>query len=193
MILRQVQRLEIVVVTLDFRPLFDAVAHRHEDALDALHRDRQRMQMPQRLAPPGKRHVDLLACKLRGKRLFGKRRTLLLQRAFDRRARLIDELPETRPLRGIELSHAALDRRQFALLAEHLDADAVKICERPAASMAATASSRIFAILPSIDEMTSQAAKRQSQRPPLPPAAKVHVAPQAPRGIAPNRSLLLQY
>ena len=88
--------------------------------------------MPQRLAPPGKRHVDLLACKLRGKRLFGKRRTLLLQRAFDRRARLIDELPETRPLRGIELSHAALDRRQFALLAEHLDADAVKICERHA-------------------------------------------------------------
>ena len=127
MILRQVQCLEVVSITLDFRALFDAVAHRHENAFDALHRDRQRMQMSQRLAPPGERHVNLLACKPRRERLFSERRTLLLQRSFDGGTRLVDDLPETRPLFGTELSHAALDHRKLAFFAEHLDANVVEL------------------------------------------------------------------
>ena len=131
MVLRQIECLEVVVVLLDLRAFLDGEAHAEEDVLDALERQRQRMQMAERLLAARQRDVDLLALEtclhLAGLEFL----ILLLDESSDLRLRLVDDLADLRPVFLCQRSHAAQDGRELALLAEELDADIVELREIP--------------------------------------------------------------
>src|SRR5262249_30479587 len=58
MLRREVERLEVVEVALDLRPVGDRVAHAEEDLLDPPANDRQRGQSPRARAAARQRYVD---------------------------------------------------------------------------------------------------------------------------------------
>ena len=58
MLRRHVERLEIVVVVLDLRPLQDFEAETREDLLDLLPQHRERVPMAKPHRPAGERDVD---------------------------------------------------------------------------------------------------------------------------------------
>jgi hypothetical protein len=61
MVLRDVQRGEVVEVRLDLAAVFDDVAERDEDVFDALAQNRDRVTVAVRRTAAGQRHVDALA------------------------------------------------------------------------------------------------------------------------------------
>src|ERR1700749_3721278 len=62
--LGEVERGEVVEASLDFRAVFDRVAHRDEDVFDALAQERYRVKVAATLAASGQRHVKALALGL---------------------------------------------------------------------------------------------------------------------------------
>ena len=131
MVFRQIQRFKIEVIFLDFRAFLDGEAHAEEDVLDALERQRQRMQMAERLRAARQRDVDFLACELVRECARLELLVLLGNQRLDLRLRLVDDLADLRAILFREGAHAAQDGREFALLAEELDADVIELREIP--------------------------------------------------------------
>ena len=129
MVLRQVQRLEVVVVLLNLRAFLDREAHAEKDVLDALERQRQRMQVAERLLAARQRDIDLLALEALLHLACLELLVLLLDQLCNLRLCLVDDLADLRTVFLRECAHAAQDRRELALLTEELDADVIELRE----------------------------------------------------------------
>src|SRR5258706_6779516 len=62
---RHIERLEVVVIRLDLRPLDDLASHAAEDAGDLAGGQRERVEVPTRSRPPRQRYVETLALQRR--------------------------------------------------------------------------------------------------------------------------------
>ena len=128
-ILRQIQRFEVEVVALDLGPLLDGKAHLQEDRLDAVQRDRERVQMSYGCRASRQGHVNLLGGnlvrKLPRRQFFGLRRKQRLNLG----ACLVDDLADARALLLCECAHAAEQRGHLALFPEKFHADIVEFTE----------------------------------------------------------------
>ncbi len=104
MVRRNVERLEVVVVVLDFRAVGDVEAHAREQCFQAFERARDRMQSARTYTPPRQRDVNFFSCKLVRPRphleLFAARRERRRQCLFG----VIDQFSENRPLLGRQVA-----------------------------------------------------------------------------------------
>ena len=85
MVLRLVERGEVVEVGLDLRAVGDVEAERAEDRLDALERARDRMQAADAAAAAGQRDVERLLRELRVELRVGERLAARVERRFELR------------------------------------------------------------------------------------------------------------
>ena len=102
MVLRRVERGEVVEVVLDLRTVGDGEAQRGEQRLDALQRARQRMQAARAGAAAGQRDVERLGGELRGELRVGERLAARVERRFEPRLRLVDPRAGLAPRVGRE-------------------------------------------------------------------------------------------
>ena len=65
MALGDIQRVEIVIIRLDFAVVLDRIAHRDENVFDLLPQYRDRMQMPCSRTAAGKCYIEAFAFDLR--------------------------------------------------------------------------------------------------------------------------------
>src|SRR5215813_7775120 len=101
MILRNVERGEVVEVCFDLAAVFDDVTERHEDIFDSLAQDRDRVAMAVRRTPAGQRHVDAFARRAFGFDVLLEILLGLLDGLHYRRFARLDQLAEGRtPIRS---------------------------------------------------------------------------------------------
>ena len=117
-VLRQVQRLEVIVIALDLGSLLDGKAHLEENLLDAVQRNCERMQMSDDRRASRQGHVDLLGGNLI--REFPVRQFLGLRckQFLKLGARLVDDLADARTLLLCEGAHAAQESRHLPLFSK---------------------------------------------------------------------------
>ena len=126
MVFRQVQCFKVEVVALDFRAFFNAKAHMYENILDALHRQRQRMQMALRHIAARQSNVNLFAGQSCGKFLGFKLTSLRIDGFFHFCLGYVDNLADFRTFLGGQTAHATQYGGELALLAQILHTDIVK-------------------------------------------------------------------
>ena len=126
MVLRGVQRLEVVVISLDFGAVDNRVAQAEEDLRHLIGDRVDQMARAHLLRSAGERDVDG-ACVDRGFHL-GCRELLLarFERLFHHVAHLVDRLADDGALLLRDLAHAAQVARKRARLAEHRHAHALE-------------------------------------------------------------------
>ena len=127
MVLRNVQRLEVVVVVLDLGSLDDLKTETDENVLKLGLHQRERVPAADDRRLGGQGDIHRLCRELRLKRSLVRRRLLLLDQVLDIGANLVCHLPDFRSLLGGELPHAAQHARQLALLAEVLHAQRFRV------------------------------------------------------------------
>ena len=112
MLLRHVQRFEVVPVVFELRAVDDLVAHAEEDVLDALAHLRQRMPASEHRHAAGQRHVE------RAWRGLGRRqcRFTRVERGFDLLLQRVGLRAEHPPLVGRRGAHGLEQRRDASLL-----------------------------------------------------------------------------
>ena len=121
MILRQIQRLEIVVVVFDLRSLRDGKSHSDEDIAQHRLRLRKRMTVPDRKFLSRNRYVKRFRCQP------ALELTLLFQlrfcgkRLFDSASHFICQLPDKGTLLGRNVSHSAQNGGQLSFFTEIFD------------------------------------------------------------------------
>ena len=126
MILRDVQRLEVVVIQLNLRTLSDREAQTEENLLELVEHDVQRMLLADDNVLTRQGNVDslrlqlLLECSLLDQLL------LLVNDGFDLRTNVVDQLTNNRTLLCGNVLHALEQRGQLTLFAEELDAGLVQ-------------------------------------------------------------------
>ena len=130
MILRQVERLKVVVVRLDLRAFLYRKAHLQKDLLDAVQRDCERVQMSDLHRAAGQRDVDLLGVDLGRQFTLGKFLGLLREERLELGTRLVDDLADARSFLLRESAHAAHEGRQLSLFPQNLDTYIVKLTQR---------------------------------------------------------------
>ena len=128
-ILRQIQRFEVEVVALDLGSLLDGKAHLQEDLLDAVQRDRERVQMPHGRRPPRQGHVDLLGGNLVRKFPLRQFLGLCRKQLLEFGTRLVDDLADARTLLLCEGAHAAQECGHLALFAKEFHANIIEFTE----------------------------------------------------------------
>src|ERR1700761_151831 len=99
MILRNIQRLEIVEVVLDLGTRRYLESGLRENALDPQPRAGDRMQAARLLAAARQGHIDFPLGEFRGHRRLLEADAVHLERRLDRGLGLVDPLPRRRPLR----------------------------------------------------------------------------------------------
>ena len=129
-ILRQVERLKVVVVRLDLRAFLHRKAHLQKDFLDAVQRDRERMQMSDLHRAAGQRDIDLLGVDLGRQFTLGKFLRLLREELLEFGSRLVDDLADARTFLLRNCAHAAHECRQLSLFPQNLDTYIVKFTQR---------------------------------------------------------------
>ena len=128
-VLRNVERLEVVVVGLDLRAFGHREAHAEEDLLDLFEHLGQRVELAERRGPAGHRHVELFERELLVEQGRLDRGGALLDERLDARTHLVGELPDLRALLGRELAHLLEDDGELPLLAEVFDPQVVERLE----------------------------------------------------------------
>ena len=118
MIRRNIERLEIMKIILDFRTGGDLKSRLHEDPLDSQARASHRVQAARLLAAARQSHIDGARGKLGAQRLPLQAFAARLQGLVNRGLRFVDLLSGGRPLGGRQLAQAFELLREQALLAE---------------------------------------------------------------------------
>ena len=129
-ILRQVERLKVVVVRLNLRAFLYRKAHLQKDFLDAVQRDRERMEMSDLHRAAGQRDVDLLGVDLGRQYTLGNFLGLLCEELLKLGTRLVDDLADARTFLLREGAHAAHEGRQLSLFPQNFDTYIVKLTQR---------------------------------------------------------------
>ena len=127
MILRDIQRLEIVVIVLDLRSFDDAEAHADKDVLHLLLNLRERMALADLRGFTGHCDIEALALQLLLESRALVSLSLLGDRVLDVLANLVRQLSHLRALLSRELSHSAKDAGELALLAQKAYPDRLKV------------------------------------------------------------------
>ena len=83
MVVRNVQRGEVIKRRFNFGAVFDLVTHRNKDVFDALAQERDRMQMSGGKTASGQRYVNVFFDELRGFALVGETVEQLVNFGFD--------------------------------------------------------------------------------------------------------------
>ena len=131
MVLRHVQQLEIVMIIFHLGALDHLVAHAHKDVHHAIERDIHRVQRTGTPLRPGHRHIHRLGSQPRFLLARLKLRRALVQRFLKRLAHIVHQLTHLRPLLRRQLTHAAQQPRQLALLAQHAHANLLQAAGAP--------------------------------------------------------------
>ena len=121
MVLRDVQRLEVVVVELDLRALCDGEAKTEENLLELVEHDVQRMLFADHDLVARQGNVDGLGSELLFERCLLEQLFLLVDDGLDLSANVVDELADDRALLRSNVLHTLEQSGQLALLAEELD------------------------------------------------------------------------
>ena len=90
MVLWRVERREVVEVVLDLRPVGDVEAEGGEERLDALQRERERMQAAAAGTATGQRDVERIRAELPGELRVGERRASRFECGFEPGLRVVD-------------------------------------------------------------------------------------------------------
>ena len=126
MILRDVQRLEVVVVELDLRAFRDREAKTEENLLELVEHDVQRMLLADDNVLTRQGNVDGLRLQLLLERSLLDQLLLLVNDGFDLRTNVVDQLTNNRTLLCGNVLHALEQRGQLTLFAEELNAGLVQ-------------------------------------------------------------------
>ena len=121
MILRDVQRLEVVVVELDLRAFRDREAKTEENLLELVEDDVQRMLLANHDLVARKGNVNGLSSELFFERRLLEQLFLLVDDGLDLSANVVDELADNRALLRSNVLHTLEQSGQLALLTEELD------------------------------------------------------------------------
>ena len=121
MILRDVQRHEVVVVELDLRAFCDREAQTEENLLELVEDDVQRMLFADHDLVARKGNVNGLGFELLFERCLLEQLFLLVDDGLDLSANVVDELADDRALLRSNVLHTLEQSGQLALLAEELD------------------------------------------------------------------------
>ena len=121
MILRNVQRLKVVVVELDLRAFRDREAKTEENLLELVEDDVQRMLLADHDLVARQGNVDGLGRELLFERCLLEQLFLLVDDGLDLSANVVDELADDRALLRSNVLHTLEQSGQLALLAEELD------------------------------------------------------------------------
>src|SRR5215813_4535185 len=114
---RDVQRVEVVEVVLDLRPVLDLVAHRDKDVFDRLPQQRDRMKVAPPYAASGQRYVNALFGQLFGLSFRGETGLQFFDLGFDVIFQLVEPLPRHATLIGRKIAerfHFGKDQAFFA-------------------------------------------------------------------------------
>ena len=126
MVFRQVQCFKVEVVALDFRAFFYTEAHMYENILNALHRQRQWMQMALRHIAARQGNVNLFTGQACGKFFRFKLTSLCIDGFFHFCFGCVDNLADFRTFLSGQAAHTTQDSGELALLAQILYTDIVK-------------------------------------------------------------------
>ncbi len=134
-VLRDVERLEVVPVELDLRPARHLVTEPREDGDDLVGGSRHRVPVAKRQeAAPRQRHVERRAAQLLLELLRLEALASAPEQRLDLVANAVRHLADPRAFLGRELPHPAEDGRDLALLAEKADAEILQgalVARRP--------------------------------------------------------------
>ena len=120
-ILGEVERFEIIVVELDFRPFGNQKTKPGKDIADLLNDQGNRMLGPCRRPSAGKGYIEQFAAEFFiFQPLFQRREAVLSKPSSRRVTHRIDDLADKRSLFRSERTDPLHDRGQFTLLAEEL-------------------------------------------------------------------------
>ena len=126
MILRNVQRLKVVVIQLNLRTLSDREAQTEENLLELIEHDVQRMLFADDNVLTRQGNVDGLSLQLLLERSLLDQLLLLVNDGFDLRTNVVDQLTNNRTLLCGNVLHALEQRGQLTLFAEELNAGLVQ-------------------------------------------------------------------
>ena len=126
MILRNVQRLKVVVIQLNLRTLSDREAQTEENLLELVEHDVQRMLLADDNVLTRQGNVDGLSLQLLLERSLLDQLLLLVNDGFDLRTNVVDQLTNNRTLLCSNVLHALEQRGQLTLFAEELNAGLVQ-------------------------------------------------------------------
>ena len=121
MVGRDVEHLEVRQVVLDLRALVGDEPELVEDLRDLAHRLDAGMEVAAANGPAGRRHVHRFGDQPGGQLGAAHRGRALGKRRFDGRPHRVADRAHLRAIVGRESSDATEDRRQPALLAEHVE------------------------------------------------------------------------
>ena len=121
MVLRNVQRLKVVVIQLNLRTLSDREAQTEENLLELVEHDVQRMLLADDNVLAGEGNVDGFGFELLLQRRLLDELLLLVDDGLDLRANVVNQLADNRALLCGDVLHALEQSGQLALLAEELD------------------------------------------------------------------------
>ena len=130
MVLRDVQKLEVVVVVLHLGALHDLVAHAHEDVDHLIESNVHRVQGTGAARRSRQGHVHGLGLQAGLLLALLQLGAALLQRVLQGLAHVVHQLAHLRALLGGQLAHAAQQSGQLALLAEDVDANLLQAAGR---------------------------------------------------------------
>src|SRR5574340_767862 len=128
MVLRDVQRGEVVEIAFDLRAGRDGKTQRMEQLLDALQRARHRMQAARAQAAPGQGHIQRFRRQLLLQLVLLQRIAALLQGGFDALLDLVDARACGRTFFRRQLAQAFEQGREAALLAQVFCLDLLQFC-----------------------------------------------------------------